>query len=327
MKQVLSLIFILFFLGFQSQEIVDKEAFKKCRKEFNKKICLSDEDKDNILFYLDKCPKEFGSEENNGCPWPDLDGDGVFDKDDACPNVAGPKENKGCPWPDTDGDGILDKDDACPEMFGEIEYQGCPSPKIDCTKFYEDERLKLEKFKIDYKDIQNIYNLLSINIIDYFKKENKNIEIGQIYVGFLDYGPQCGTHPNRCYSSRSIEEYNFLITKFWNKEILENIVNRKKTILYIRYNFRIPDSEILMVVPEKTHNYFLKNKFNESMVIIKPKTAKNSKNKISGSVVINFVNPYLLSITYTPMTGPSELRKKFEYKDGKWIEIKKEIND
>ncbi|AZA93451.1 Alpha-agarase precursor [Chryseobacterium nakagawai] len=125
------IIFFLLFAGiyFQAQHIEDKEALKKCRREFNKKLCLSDEDQDNILFYLDKCPKEMGSVENYGCPWPDTDKDGVLDKDDACPQIAGPPENKGCKWPDTDGDGILDKDDACPTVPGIPNLNGCPTWK------------------------------------------------------------------------------------------------------------------------------------------------------------------------------------------------------
>lgn len=110
----------------QAQNIEDKQALKKCRKEFNKKICLSDEDNDSLLFYLDKCPNEIGSSENHGCPWPDTDKDGVLDKDDKCPQIAGPPENNGCEWPDTDGDGVLDKDDACPTVKGVKENDGCP---------------------------------------------------------------------------------------------------------------------------------------------------------------------------------------------------------
>ncbi|REC60829.1 hypothetical protein DRF65_18665 [Chryseobacterium pennae] len=126
-----TIIFFLILAGtyFQAQTIEDKETFKKCRKEFNKKTCLSDEDHDNILFYLDQCPNEIGPIENHGCPWQDTDKDGILDKDDACPQIAGPPENKGCRWPDTDGDGILDKDDACPTVPGIPNLNGCPTWK------------------------------------------------------------------------------------------------------------------------------------------------------------------------------------------------------
>lgn len=110
-----------------------QRIFQKCKKEFSKKICLSDEDGDGVLFYLDLCPKEAGSTENNGCPWQNIDGDEVLDKDDACPSVAGPPENNGCPWPDTDGDGIYDKDDACPTVPGLQKNKAVPKKFINLT--------------------------------------------------------------------------------------------------------------------------------------------------------------------------------------------------
>lgn len=63
-------IFFLVLAGtyWQAQNIENKEAFKKCRKEFNKRKCLADEDRDGTPFYLDLCPKQFGSNQNNGCP-------------------------------------------------------------------------------------------------------------------------------------------------------------------------------------------------------------------------------------------------------------------
>lgn len=131
MRKILLLLLFLFVItSFHAQNIENPEAFKKCRKEFNKKICLSDEDQDDILFYLDKCPKQGGPIENNGCPWPDADKDEVPDKDDQCLAIAGPRENQGCPWPDTDGDGVLDKDDACPTVKGVQDHNGCPPPVI-----------------------------------------------------------------------------------------------------------------------------------------------------------------------------------------------------
>jgi hypothetical protein len=95
------------------------------------------------LFYLDKCPKDAGAVENDGCKWPDSDGDGLIDKDDACPTVAGPSENNGCPWPDTDGDGILDKDDACPTVPGSPKFNGCK--EIPEYKRYSDQELQKVK--------------------------------------------------------------------------------------------------------------------------------------------------------------------------------------
>lgn len=126
-KIVLLLVFTATYV--QAQNTEDKSAFKKCRKKFNKKTCLSDEDHDGVLFYLDLCPEDVGTVENYGCPWPDTDGDGVLDKYDHCLQIEGPAENNGCPWPDTDGDGILDKDDACPIVPGIPNLNGCPTWK------------------------------------------------------------------------------------------------------------------------------------------------------------------------------------------------------
>jgi len=85
-----------------------------------------DRDKDGIINKLDKCPKEAGPIENNGCPWIDKDGDGILDNGDACPETAGPIENDGCPWGDKDADTVLDNVDACPEIAGPVENNGCP---------------------------------------------------------------------------------------------------------------------------------------------------------------------------------------------------------
>ncbi|AXP79294.1 Outer membrane porin F precursor [Mariniflexile rhizosphaerae] len=85
-----------------------------------------DRDKDGIINKLDKCPKEAGPIENNGCPWGDKDSDGVLDNEDVCPETAGPIENKGCPWGDKDADTVLDNVDGCPEIAGPIENNGCP---------------------------------------------------------------------------------------------------------------------------------------------------------------------------------------------------------
>lgn len=92
---------------------------------------FKDYDADEILDKDDKCPKEFGPAENNGCPWPDGDGDKVFDKDDACPKAAGPVENKGCPWGDSDNDTVMDNVDNCPTTAGPVENKGCPWADTD----------------------------------------------------------------------------------------------------------------------------------------------------------------------------------------------------
>ncbi len=72
----------------------------------------------------DRCPSEWGRQENQGCPVPDRDGDGVPEGPDwlspldRCPDEPGPPYFQGCPLPDADGDGIADAEDACPAAPG-----------------------------------------------------------------------------------------------------------------------------------------------------------------------------------------------------------------
>lgn len=210
MKYHLFLILFLFSNSFQSQEVNNTLILKKCRKEFNKKICLSDEDKDRILFYLDKCPKENGVVENNGCPWQDWDKDGVIDKDDACPEVMGPEENNGCPWPDTDGDGILDKDDPYPT-----------NPNIngkDCDKVYAMEKARYEK-SVKELSIIDFSGLLDIifeeeDFKNFLAQKKKLIFVKKIKAG---RGPECGNDPY--YDCKHFEKNidTEFFTKLWNK--------------------------------------------------------------------------------------------------------------
>lgn len=120
--------------------VIDKKD--KCPKEAgpveNEGCPWKDEDNDGILDKDDKCPTVAGSKENAGCPWEDKDKDGILDKDDKCPTVAGPVENGGCPWLDTDGDGVLDKDDKCPKVKGTLANKGCPEVTTEVIKKLND---------------------------------------------------------------------------------------------------------------------------------------------------------------------------------------------
>jgi len=99
----------------------------------------TDSDGDTITDFYDKCPKEYGEDED-GCPLNrDTDKDGIPDRRDACPNEWGDGAD-GCPVPDADGDGILDINDDCvdePENFNGIEDEdGCPDElPEEVTKF------------------------------------------------------------------------------------------------------------------------------------------------------------------------------------------------
>lgn len=214
MRIKLSVILLFVLSCFQAQEIVDKNAFKKCLKENSRRICLSDKDKDGVPFYLDICSEvpglpEFngcpdtdgdgipdkddrcadvsGPSENQGCPWPDSDGDGIRDIDDACPNNIGPTENHGCPWPDTDGDGVLDKDDACPTVPGSAKYNGCYQK--DCDKEIIEEKERISKFKEDSKNVD--YNKLTDEILKSIDKksiDNDNLLVSTQFVLYIEAG-------------------------------------------------------------------------------------------------------------------------------------------
>ena len=88
---------------------------------------IKDTDKDGISDARDKCIKEAGLLEFDGCP--DRDNDGIPDKDDACPDKPGTKKTGGCP--DRDGDGIEDDSDRCPDEKGLPINRGCPDTDND----------------------------------------------------------------------------------------------------------------------------------------------------------------------------------------------------
>ncbi|MBD8083078.1 thrombospondin type 3 repeat-containing protein [Chryseobacterium caseinilyticum] len=238
MKKFLSFLIVISACFADAQEISDKEAFKKCRKEFSKKICFSDEDKDGVLFYSDSCPKIFGVNENAGCPWKDTDNDGVIDKDDQCPEIKGLSEYHGCPIPDMDEDGILDNDDACPTVFGyasdEPLKNGCM--KEDCKKLYEEEQERLKHLREQGKTID--YTSLADEIIkniDLSLLKEKNL-ILVVESEFLE----CGTIPGREYScnfSRNDTPF-YKSSDFWTAETITKIFNKinKNFILGILYD-------------------------------------------------------------------------------------------
>lgn len=222
-----SVIFLIlsFYLPLHAQETGSKEELKKCRKEFSKKICLSDEDKDSLLFYLDKCPKENGPIENLGCPLPDTDGDGVIDKDDACPKVKGETENNGCPWPDTDGDGILDKDDACPTIPGIAEENGCPR-RGDCTEYFQKEKNELAAFKEKNSNEKQKFTELRKIIFNNIPKEFLGGEsmFVSIYVDTFindNYTIQCSSR-STLYHDKKL----FLDQLFWSEETFKYVAQK-----------------------------------------------------------------------------------------------------
>jgi outer membrane protein OmpA-like peptidoglycan-associated protein len=96
------------------------------REEPPLRPALPDWDGDGVPDRVDRCPKQWGTPENQGCPPSDRDNDGVPDDEDRCPLTPGPIEHNGCPPDlDTDRDGTPDSVDDCPRQPGKGP-RGCP---------------------------------------------------------------------------------------------------------------------------------------------------------------------------------------------------------
>lgn len=86
-----------------------------------------DRDKDGVSDRRDRCKREPGLWEFEGCP--DRDRDSIEDAKDKCPDVAGLPQFEGCP--DRDGDGLQDTKDECPDVPGDLAFNGCPDTDGD----------------------------------------------------------------------------------------------------------------------------------------------------------------------------------------------------
>ncbi|SHE54098.1 Thrombospondin type 3 repeat-containing protein [Chryseobacterium vrystaatense] len=268
---------VLFFVisWFHAQEITDRDAFEKCRKENSRRTCMSDKDKDGVLFYLDECSDVQGLAEFKGCP--DTDGDGIPDKDDSCFEVAGPMENKGRPWPDTDGDGILDKDDACPAVAGKVETNGCPDI---IRHYYSEEELKKVEEDFLARTKNNNYHALADQI---FKKiEKKYFKHKILYISILDiFSAGCGMDRTD-YSADNLRS-RLKYKSFWDDRNFRKFVNifPEKTIIpvprgydyaYKRFleqiNFKgIPQSKLDYRVVFNAKGNFVKTVTNKEVII------------------------------------------------------------
>lgn len=278
MKSKTAFILLITLNIFYAQEIVDKDAFKKCRESFSKKFCLSDKDKDSVLFYLDNCPKVFGENENGGCPWKDTDKDSIIDKDDICPEVKGLPEYHGCPIPDMDEDGILDNDDACPTIFGYASddplKNGCM--KEDCKKKYKEGQVRLKKLQdestfVDYDRLkEKILNNIDLKLLT-----EDNIVILTKYQILL-----CGT-TGKNYNCLNYDYMTpiFSTEDFWSEKIIEKVYDK------------IPKNIILATISEgegagiRYEKNIILNETNRSVKIINEYTRED--NAILYSKLIN----------------------------------------
>lgn len=248
-----------------AQKITDKDAFKKCRKEFSKKMCLSDEDRDGILFYLDQCPKDVGSKENNGCPWTDNDGDGISDKDDACPTIYGIKERN-----------------------------GCPDPRIKCLEIAKKDSISYKNFKIENRNLSKEYKNFGNLIV---KKISEQKDIGLVYIKLFDIGPGCYYEPSgsnpQCSSTLRSDKYNFLISKLFSKYVFENMKNKLSLSILTSKFFLSSQQEMnnYIDMSSEQYNYFAKNFNNTRLEINRSKTEISPQHL---EVNVSFVeeNPY-----------------------------------
>ncbi len=340
MKFYLSAVFLLVLSFFRTQEIQDKDAFKKCRKEFNKKICISDQDKDAILFYLDRCPDDAGLSEHSGCPLPDIDKDGVCDKDDLCPDIAGPTENSGCPWFDYDGDGILDKDDACPDVFGYASdnpsSNGCM--KQDCKKAYEEGQIRLKRFKeeslmADYSKLrEKVVNDINLKLLNH-----KDVVIFTKYE-FLTCGTTSKNYNYDCPSYYNYQIPVFSTEDFWNEEVILQLYDRlPKNIIFATKRegegagVEYEKKSILNKINKKIkinkytdeEDAVLYPKYKESTVKI------NQYSSLSIEISQNdFENKITVQTGYStfPYGNTAVYKTMYQYINGEWknIELKKE---
>ena len=105
-----------------------------------------DTDKDGIQDFLDECPLQYGSAENNGCPNTtelstttggsisvnDSDGDGVVDALDVENDTPkGSKVYGDGTAIDTDNDGVIDLYDKCPLVPGTAANDGCSESNVE----------------------------------------------------------------------------------------------------------------------------------------------------------------------------------------------------
>lgn len=310
----ISLLLLFCCVGFHAQTVENQEEFKKCRKEFNKKICLSDEDQDSILFYLDKCPKEDGPVENNGCPWPDTDKDALLDKDDACPTVPGPVENKGCPWEDTDGDGILDKDDACPTVPGPANNNGCRV--ISCT-FGNEPQIHMEKFDMDVQNIEEIYNLVNKKVLDNIVQKLPKKDLASPKAFFLlQYIDNNSYIDNNTPDDGTSPGYNFLITKFWNQNILEYARKKYGKDIYLSRMLSPYNPDIYRkMIGDKSFNYMMKYyDSNIKKIVITGK--QKSTLELPIDIRVDFITPHKIKVSHF------NDNVIYEYKNNKWETVK-----
>lgn len=213
---------------------------------------------------------------------------------------------------DTDHDGIPDIEDQCPTAAGIRENYGCPETiRKNCAYFLQKDADDLIKFKQENQNIENIYNLINTTILDDVPK--KLIGSSSIYLRFIDNNSPCD-QAGRCCSELYLNQYNFLIAKFWNEDSIEQIFRKYKSSIVL--SSKVPKPMIgdyKTELSSKLFTYLIKH-YDENeqggRFYVKSKRTEMEKNTIP--IAIEFKNPYQITISYLDKI------KKYEYKNQKW---------
>lgn len=215
--------------------------------------------------------------------------------------------------PDADHDGIPDTTDACPTIAGVPENNGCPlnPSKPDCSLFKEKNKIKFEAFKIDHQHIEQIYNLINKTILDNVinKRSKKDLVSKEIYIKYINN--------NAYFDQKSCldgipPDYNFLITKFWNKNVLEYA--KKKYNKEISLSTLIPKEdfdEFRKVIGDESFNYIIQY-YDPMMMKVNIPAQQKSTRGISIPIVIQFKTPYKIEVNDT------KNNTTYEYKNNTW---------
>ncbi|MDR6920218.1 hypothetical protein [Chryseobacterium sp. 2987] len=195
--------------------------------------------------------------------------------------------------------------------------------KQDCKEFWEKAQARFEKFKTDYRDIEKIYTKINKtaldNLIQKRSKKDLNDKNAYIYIKYLNNQAYFDEHS--C-NDGSTPEYNFLITKFWNKEVLEYV--RKKYGKEIILSTKFPREDFKAfrdpaVIGDETSDYITQYYDPELMKIKIPGRQKSTLG-LSIPVTVEFISPYLIK-TGNPKTG---ITITYEYKNNQWELLKTE---
>jgi outer membrane protein OmpA-like peptidoglycan-associated protein len=218
----------------------DEAKFINVRAGINWNIGRNnDRDGDGIPNIKDKCWKNYGTIELNGCT--DFDNDGVPDNEDDCIDIPGKPCTNGCP--DKDNDCVADINDSCVNDSGNFYLNGCPGIYVDTMEII----LPSEELKI----LDNALNNLAFEVGTAKIKDSSLISLEEL-AKLLTNKP----------------EYNIVINSYAdtisdNKKYMKLIQKRAKTLIKFLAKKGIAKERIAAYAFE-TKLPFLRNKTEET---------------------------------------------------------------